>query len=96
MPIKLPVVPVAFFGFVLGLSVLAMHGVSRPAFPSIIGEALMQGAAVVGAVLVLLYAAKWVTAPKDALGELEHPVQCCFVGLIGVTTMLIAAVALLY
>jgi tellurite resistance protein len=43
-----------------------------------------------------LYAAKWIYAREEALQELEHPIQCCFVGLIGVATMLISIAALPY
>jgi tellurite resistance protein len=54
----------------------------------------MAIAALVWAVLLLLYIAKWTHARSHALEETRHPVQCCFVGLIGVATMLIAGAAL--
>ena len=50
----------------------------------------MLAASVVWIVLMILFALKWVLAPSEAVAETRHPVQCCFVGLIGVATMLIA------
>jgi tellurite resistance protein len=48
------------------------------------------------AVLVLLYAAKCLLARDEAAAELRHPVQCCFIGLIGVATSLMAVAAFPY
>jgi tellurite resistance protein len=92
-------VPASFFGIVLGLG--GLGGAWRVAgrvwqLPSVIGEALMLIAGIVWAVVLALYAAKWIYAREDARQELEHPVQCCFVGLIGVATMLISIAALPY
>jgi len=39
---------------------------------------------------------KWTMAREEAFKEVAHPVQCCFLGLIGVTTMLIAGGVLPY
>jgi tellurite resistance protein len=55
-----------------------------------VGEALMLIAALVWAALVVLYGAKWSFARSEAAAELDHPVQCCFVGLIGVSTSMIS------
>jgi tellurite resistance protein len=92
-------VPASFFGIVLGLA--GLGGAWRVAarvwqLPSVIGEALMLIAGIVWAFLVALYVAKWIYAREEALRELEHPVQCCFVGLVGVATMLISIAALPY
>jgi tellurite resistance protein len=92
-------VPASFFGIVLGLA--GLGGAWRVAarvwqLPSVIGEALMLIAGIVWALMLALYAAKWIYAREDALQELEHPIQCCFVGLIGVATMLISMAALPY
>src|SRR5262249_23771552 len=51
---------------------------------------------VVWAVLLVLYVLKWIFARDEALAEATHPVQCCFIGVAGVSTMLIAAAALPY
>lgn len=53
-------------------------------------------ASAVWAVLIALYVAKWLLAREAALEELRHPVQCCFVGLIGVSTLLVALAVLPY
>jgi tellurite resistance protein len=92
-------IPAAFFGIVLGLA--GLGGSWRAAHrvwgvPAGIGEALMLVATLVWAALVALTAAKWIAARDEALAEMRHPVQCCFVGLIGVATMLVAGAALPY
>ena len=56
----------------------------------------MFAAALVWAAQVVLYVGKWISAREDALQEAEHPVQCCFIGLIGVATSLIALATLPY
>ena len=91
--------PASFFGIVLGLA--ALGGSWRVAarvweLPPAIGESLMLIAGIVWLLMLGLYAAKWIFARDEALRELEHPVQCCFVGLIGIATMLIAIAVLPY
>jgi tellurite resistance protein len=91
--LSVPVIPASFFGMVLGLA--GLGGAWRAAtqawqLPAVIGEGLVAVATLVWAVLVLLYALKWLVAREDALSELEHPVACCFVGLAGVATLLVA------
>ncbi len=88
-------VPASYFGMVLGLAGLgsvwrAAHrvwGVS-----AIWGEGLMLLAGVVWAVFIVGYGARWIFARTEALAEVGHPVQCCFIGLIGVSTSLVAIV----
>jgi tellurite resistance protein len=92
-------VPAAFFGIVLGLA--GLGGAWRAAgrvwqLPAAIGEALMLIAGIVWALMLALYAAKWIYEREEALRELEHPIQCCFVGLVGVATMLISIAVLPY
>jgi tellurite resistance protein len=41
-------------------------------------------------VIATLYALKWIVASDEARSEAEHAVQCCFIGLGGVATLLIA------
>lgn len=86
-------VPVSFFGIVLG--VIGLGNAWRVAhrlwlLPSVVGEALEWLGASIWLVLTLLYLAKWIFEKNSAMEELRHPVQCCFVGLVGVTTMLVA------
>jgi len=91
--------PASFFGIVLGLA--GLGGAWRVAarvwqLPPAIGEALMLIAGIVWALMLALYAAKWIYAREAALRELEHPIQCCFVGLVGIATMLISIAVLPY
>lgn len=95
----LPAVPAAFFGMVLGLAGLGNAWRAATAawhLPAAIGEALMALGTVVWAVLVVLYGLKWVFRREEALAEALHPVQCCFIGLGGVSTMLISLAVLPY
>ena len=92
-------VPAAFFGMVLGL--VGLGGCWRVAHriwgtPSAMSEGIMIAAVAVWALLVFLYAAKWIACRQEAISELIHPVQCCFVGLFPVSTMLIAFAVLPY
>src|SRR5579875_3094360 len=91
--------PAAFFGIVLGLAGLGnswrvAHRVWD--LPGAVGEALMLVATAVWAVLIAMTAVKWIVAREEAAREWQHPVQCCFVGLMGVATMLVAGAALPY
>ena len=66
-------VPASFFGIVLGLA--GLGGAWRVAgrvwqLPSVIGEALMLIAGIVWALMLVLYAAKWIYAREEALQEL--------------------------
>jgi tellurite resistance protein len=90
---RMPLVPASFFGLVLGLVGLgnswrAAHAVWG--LPSLVGEGLMLAGGIVWAILVVLFAAKWLLARDLAMDEAGHPVQCCFIGLAGVATMLVA------
>lgn len=92
-------VPVSFFGIVLGVAGLgnawriagALWGV-----PAFIGEGLLAVAALVWLALVISYLKKWLLARSEALVELKHVTLCCFVGLVGVSTMLIGGAAIPY
>lgn len=90
---RLPIVPASFFGLVLGLVGLgnswrAAHAIWG--LPSAVGEGLMLAGGIVWAILVVLFAGKWLLARDLAKDEAAHPVQCCFIGLAGVATMLVA------
>jgi tellurite resistance protein len=96
---KPPIIPAAFFGIVLGLAGLGSawrvaHQIWQ--MPALIGEALMALAAVVWALLLFLFILKWIFAREEAVAEAQHPIQCCFIGLVGVATLLIALAALPY
>ncbi|MBS7541672.1 dicarboxylate transporter/tellurite-resistance protein TehA [Ancylobacter oerskovii] len=92
----LPLVPAAFFGMVLGL--VGLGGSWRAAHalwgvPAAIGEALMLAGTAVWAAVTVLFALKWIFARDKALEEAAHPVQCCFIGLAGVATLLVSLAA---
>ena len=93
MRIKVPIVPASFFGMVIGLAGLGTawrwaHQVWG--LPAVVGEAIIWVSIAVWVGLTILYIAKWTVARDDASAEVADPVQCCFVGLIGVATMLVA------
>jgi tellurite resistance protein len=86
-------IPASFFGMVLGIIGLASDwrvAARLWALPRDIGEALMFLGVGVWAVLAVLYAAKWARHREDALAEAAHPIQCCFIGLVPVSTMLVS------
>jgi tellurite resistance protein len=92
-------IPASFFGMVLGLAGLGSDW--RVAarlwnLPAWVGEAVMLLAAIVWALLTLLYACKWAWNRDAALAEVNHPIQCCFIGLLPVSTVLVALAALPY
>ena len=96
---KLPIVPAAFFGIVLGLAGLGncWRAASQVwPVPAAVGEGLTALAALVWAVVAVLYGLKWIFARQEALAEARHAVQCCFIGLSGVATMLVAIGAVPY
>lgn len=93
MSANIPRVPASFFGMVLGLA--GLGGAWRAAhlawgLPAAVGEAIMLIAGLVWLIVATLYGLKWLVAREAALSEAAHPVQCCFIGLAGVATMLVA------
>lgn len=95
----MPRVPASFFGIVLGLAGLAnawraAHVVWS--LPAAVGEIIYAIAFIVWFLIAALYALKWVIAPAVAKEEAGHAVQCCFIGLAGVATLLVAQGALPY
>jgi tellurite resistance protein len=88
--------PAAYFGMVLGLAGLGNAWRAAEQTWHIdtgVSEYILVIAAAVWAILVLLFAAKATLAADKLTAEINHPVQCCFIGLIGVATMLIAGAA---
>jgi len=86
-------IPASFFGMVLGLAGLGncwrtaarLWGV-----PGAVGETIMLITVASWALLLLAYLGKWIWARPQALAEFRHPVQCCFIGLVPVSMLLIA------
>ncbi len=96
---SIPRIPPSFFAIVLGLAGLAndwraAHDVWG--LPAIAGEIVYAAAFAAWLIIVILYALKWLIAPLAAREEAEHAVQCCFIGLAGVATSLVAQGALPY
>ena len=86
-------VPASFFGMILGLAGLGSCwrvAAKLWSLPTWIGEAVMLLAVAIWLVLLLLYVGKWLWARADALAEFEHPVFCCFIGLVPVSTVFVA------
>jgi len=92
MDTKRLAMPASMFGMVLGLAGLA--GDWRAAavlweLPEWGSNVVAGGAICVWLALSIAYAIKWATSREQALAEIRHPVQCCFVALVPVSTMLI-------
>jgi tellurite resistance protein len=90
---KRSLVPASFFGMILGL--VGLGNCWRVAakiwhLPAWIGEAIMLLAIAIWLVLLLFYVGKWLWVREEALAEFEHPVLCCFIGLVPVSTVLVA------
>ncbi|MEI6300341.1 MAG: dicarboxylate transporter/tellurite-resistance protein TehA [Betaproteobacteria bacterium] len=88
-----PAVPASIFGMVLGLVGLGdCWRVAAMAwgYSHAIDEIVMGVAFLVWLLVLILYIGKWFWARDEAIAELNHPVQSCFIGLSGVATMLAA------
>jgi tellurite resistance protein len=86
-------VPASFFSIILGL--VGLGNCWRVAaklwhLPAWIGESIMLIAVAVWLILLLLYVSKWLWAREDALAEFNHPILGCFIGLVPVSTVLVA------
>ena len=93
------VVPASFFGMVLGLAGLGTDWRAATklwGLPGWVGETVMGVAVTVWTLLIVLYGLKWLSSRADARAEIEHPIQCCFVALVPVTTMLVGMAVLPY
>ena len=85
-------IPASSFGIVLGMA--GLSNCWRFAHPlwgvdAWVGQALSTLNVIVWLALLVGYVMKWELNREEARAEFEHPVQCCFVGLIPVSTMLI-------
>jgi tellurite resistance protein len=90
-------IPASFFGMVLGLAGLGTNwrvATKLWGLPAWLGEAVMAVAGAVWLLLMALYALKWLRSGIAARAEIAHPIQCCFVALVPVTTMLIGIAVL--
>jgi tellurite resistance protein len=96
---RFPIVPASFFGIVIGLAGLGngwrLAAKIWPVTP-IIGEICFAVALTVWVIVATLYLAKWIVMRHEALAEFNHPVLCCFIGLGGVSTLLMSVAAVPY
>lgn len=98
-PSIVPLIPASSFGIALGLGGLANGWRVAAATwdgPRGPGELIFAVAAATWLAAAGLYGWKWIAAPDLARAEAHHPVQCCFIGLGGVATMVMAQGALPY
>lgn len=92
-------IPINYFGMVLGLSALGLawrKGAFVLGLPIVIGESLLAITSALWIGFVTAYVYKWLAYRKLAKEELCHPILGCFVSLIPITTLLIGLAALPY
>jgi tellurite resistance protein len=86
-------IPVSFFSIPLGLVAL---GIAWQTAASIwvvrgwVSEALIWIGMWLWIFLLVAYAGKWLIRRSNAMAELQHPIQSCFIGLAGVVSLLIS------
>lgn len=93
MSLKNISVPASYFGIILGLTGLGAdwrYANTLWILPAVVGEVIMLVAGVIWVALMLLYLAKWLWHREDAIAELKHPIQCCFIGLVPLSTVLVS------
>jgi tellurite resistance protein len=91
--------PAAMFSIVLGMVGLGNDwrgAVPLWHVPGWIGELLMLLAGLIWTTLMAAYLGKWLYRTEEARAEVAHPVQCCFVSLAPISTMLMAIAVLPY
>ena len=92
-------IPVSYFSIVLGLSALGLawrYGTHAVALPAMVGETLLGLATVIWVIFIVAYSVKWLRFRHQAKAELQNLIQCCFISLIPITTILIGLAALPY
>ncbi len=90
---KFPRIPASFFGIVLGLAGLGKCWIAAEMawdVPDFFSQIILAATVFVWAILMALYIAKWLVARDEALAEIHHPVQGCFIGLGGIATLLVS------
>jgi tellurite resistance protein len=84
-------IPVSFFAIPLGLIALGLAWQTAGSIwlvPTWVSGALIGFGTALWAFLLIAYLWKWLAHRADALAELEHPVQSCYIGLAGVVSLL--------
>jgi tellurite resistance protein len=77
----------------LGLVALGLAWRSAAAIwpvPKFISEILVWSGSALWALLFIVYLGKWLLQRAEAEEELQHPIQCCFIGLAGVVGLLVS------
>jgi tellurite resistance protein len=64
--------------------------------PAFVSESIMALGAAVWLILMLAYACRWVFNRTEAMAEVGHPIQCCFVSLVPATTTLMGLAVIPY
>jgi tellurite resistance protein len=91
--------PASFFGIVLGVAGLGndwREACKLWNVPAAIGEIVLAVAGLIWLLLIIAYSRTWLYHRASANAEIADPVLCCFVGLIFVATLLVAAGLLPY
>jgi tellurite resistance protein len=86
-------IPVSFFSIPLGLVALGIAWQTAASIWAVrvwVSEALIWIGTWLWIFLLVAYAGKWLIRRANALSELRHPVQSCFIGLAGVVSLLIS------
>lgn len=89
---KISPVPVNYFAMVLGLSGLGLawrYGASAGLLPKLPGEVLQLASGLLWLYLLGAYIFKWVYHRPQAQEEFFHTIQCCFISLIPIATLLV-------
>ncbi|MDO4626623.1 MAG: dicarboxylate transporter/tellurite-resistance protein TehA [Pasteurellaceae bacterium] len=84
-------IPVNYFSIVLGLSALGeawRFGSEKLGLPSIIGDVLLIASSIIWLIFTLAYVYKWTSYRSQAKDELHNIIQCCFISLLPITTIL--------
>lgn len=90
-PSFLQKIPVNLFAIALGLLSLGngwRNGAPKLGLSPLVGETILAAALIYWAILSLLYLAKILRFPAAVWQEVQDGVQCCFVSLIPITTIL--------
>jgi tellurite resistance protein len=84
-------IPASFFAIPLGLIALGLAWQAAESLwsePKWVADTLIWFGATLWVFLLISYLAKWLLRRADAMAELEHPIQSCYVGLAGVVALL--------
>ena len=91
--------PVNYFSIVLGLSGLGLawrSGASVGLLPALPGEVLLLCSAAIWVFLTGAYFSKWLRFTRQASAELHNMIQCCFISLLPISTILMGVSLLPY